>query len=112
VVLETRDAAITPGFGFLRDLFADPLLVRWRLQDGVAVSHELPGVRIPGDPFMGIIGVAPDQRLVATSRQRESDAVDRGDFAPARRRRTAERAWARSVGDGPAVDVEDLAGHH
>jgi formamidase len=73
--------AITPGFGFLRDLFADPMLVRWCLQDGAAVSDQLPGVRIPGDPFLGIIGVAPDQRLLATSRQRESDAVDRGDFA-------------------------------
>lgn len=73
--------SITPGFGFLRDIFRDPLLVRWRLEGGVAVSEDLPGVRIPGDPFLGIVGVAPDELLLLTSRQRESEAVGRGDFA-------------------------------
>lgn len=35
--------AITPGFGFLRDMFPDPFLVRWRLDGGLAVSDDLPG---------------------------------------------------------------------
>lgn len=73
--------AVTPGFGFLRDVFADPFLVRWRLEDGVAVSENLPGVAIPAAPFLGIVGVAPDHALLALSRRREEEAVARGDFA-------------------------------
>ncbi len=51
--------AIVPGLGFLRDLYTTPYLVKWRIADGWATSAELPGVRIPGAPFMGVIGVAP-----------------------------------------------------
>ena len=40
-------------FGFLRDKFTEPGLLRWRLEDGFATSVDLPGVRIPGAPFMG-----------------------------------------------------------
>ena len=54
---------IIPGFGFLRDLFLDPYLVHWNLQDGYAESPDLPGVRVPGAPFMGTIGVAPSRQL-------------------------------------------------
>jgi formamidase len=73
--------AITPGFGFLRDRFDTPMLARWQLHDGWATSADVPGVRIPADPFLGIVGVAPDPELVARSQRRESDAVGRGDFA-------------------------------
>jgi formamidase len=73
--------AITPGFGFLRDRFDTAMLARWQLHDGVATSADVPGVRLPADPFLGIIGVAPDQNLVARSQRREFDAVGRGDFA-------------------------------
>ena len=48
-----------PGFGFLRDEFPDPFMVRWEIADGWATSDDLPGVRIPGSPFMGTIGLAP-----------------------------------------------------
>ena len=40
-----------PGFGFLRDLFPEPHLVRWRLAHGFAESPDLPGIRIPEAPF-------------------------------------------------------------
>ncbi|MGH3659683.1 MAG: acetamidase/formamidase family protein, partial [Micromonosporaceae bacterium] len=40
-----------PGFGFLREEFAEPYLVRWTMADGWATSVDLPGVRIPGAPF-------------------------------------------------------------
>ncbi|MGH3666435.1 MAG: acetamidase/formamidase family protein, partial [Egibacteraceae bacterium] len=53
-----------PGFGFLRDAFPDPFLVRWDLADGWATSDDLPGVRIPGAPFMGTIGLAPSMELL------------------------------------------------
>ncbi|MGH9919312.1 MAG: acetamidase/formamidase family protein [Nitrososphaerales archaeon] len=72
--------AILPGFGFLRDVFPDPFLVRWRLADGVAVSADIPGVAVPAEPFLGIVGVAPDRALLALARRREEEALARGDF--------------------------------
>jgi formamidase len=68
------------GFGFLRDLFPDPFLVKWRLQDGWATSADIPRLRVPAAPFMGTIGVAPDRRLLATAAERESAALARGEF--------------------------------
>ena len=62
-VLPQRHAftGIVPGLGFLRDLYTTPYLVHWRIADGWATSPQLPGVRIPGAPFMGVIGVAPSR---------------------------------------------------
>ena len=67
-----------PGFGFLRDLFTEPFLIRWDLADGVATSDDLPGVRIPGAPFMGVIGTAPSRALLEEIHNRESDLAQRG----------------------------------
>lgn len=69
-----------PGFGFLRDVFPEPFMVRWRMADGWAESDDLPGVRIPGAPFMGTIGLAPDQALLKETTRREQAALDRGGF--------------------------------
>ena len=55
----TAFSAIVPGLGFLRDVFAEPFLVHWRIADGWAASPQIPGVRIPGAPFMGVSAVAP-----------------------------------------------------
>src|SRR5438105_6649882 len=52
-------SAIMPGLGFLRDIMTTPYLVHWQLHDGWATSQQLPKVRIPGAPFMGVSGVAP-----------------------------------------------------
>jgi formamidase len=68
------------GFGFLRDLFPDPFLVKWRLEGGWATSEEMPRVRLPAAPFMGTIGVAPSRELIALAVGRESAAVVRGEF--------------------------------
>src|SRR6267143_4900297 len=52
-----------PGFGFLRDVFTDPAIVRWELGaapiNGIryATSRDLPGVRLPLHGFAGTIGV-------------------------------------------------------
>ena len=67
-----------PGFGFLRDEFTDPYLVRWNISDGFATSDELPGVRIPGAPFMGVIGLAPSHDLLEQINRREAALVERG----------------------------------
>ncbi|MEV0617242.1 acetamidase/formamidase family protein [Nonomuraea sp. NPDC050404] len=69
-----------PGFGFLRDVFPEPFIVRWRLADGWAVSDDLPGVRIPAAPFMGTIGLSPGHASLARIAAREQAALERGGF--------------------------------
>ena len=69
-----------PGFGFLRDQFPDPFKVNWRMADGWATSEDLPGVRIPGSPFMGTIGLSPGHELLAATVAREQALLDRGGF--------------------------------
>ena len=67
-----------PGFGFLRDVFTEPYIVRWTIENGFATSNDLPGVRIPGAPFMGVIGLAPSHELLGQINQREADLAGRG----------------------------------
>jgi formamidase len=67
-----------PGFGFLRDEFPAPFLARWELADGWATSPDLPGVRIPGRPFMGIMGLAPSRDLLAQIAVRERELAASG----------------------------------
>ena len=69
---------IIPGFGFLRDVFLDPYIVHWNIKDGFAESPQLPGVRIPGAPFMGTIGVAPSRLLRQEILLREDELLRRG----------------------------------
>ena len=69
-----------PGFGFLRDEFPEPFKVNWDLADGWATSPDLPGIRIPGAPFMGTIGLAPGHEMLATITAREQALLDRGGF--------------------------------
>jgi formamidase len=69
---------ILPGFGYLRDLFTEPFIVHWEMANGFAVSNDLPGVRIPGAPFMGIMGVAPSHELLARIAAREAELAARG----------------------------------
>jgi formamidase len=70
--------AIVPGLGFLRDVFTTPFLVHWQIRDGWATSPRLPGVRIPGAPFMGVSGVAPSMAQVRAWTARENDLMSRG----------------------------------
>lgn len=67
-----------PGFGFLRDVFTEPYIVPWTIANGFATSPALPGVRIPGAPFMGVIGLAPSHELLAQVNKRETDLAGRG----------------------------------
>ena len=69
---------IVPGFGFLRDFFPTPFLIKWTINDGFAVSADLPDVRIPGAPFLGVMGVAPSRQLLAQSAAREDELLRRG----------------------------------
>jgi formamidase len=73
---ETADfgaSAIIPGFGFLADLYPEPYVMGWHVRDGRARTAELPGVSLPGDPFAGVIGVAPSQELMEAFRRREDE---------------------------------------
>ena len=67
-----------PGFGFLADVFTEPYLVRWQIEQGFAASGDLPGVRVPGAPFMGTIGLTPGHELMRRTRDREQAALDAG----------------------------------
>jgi formamidase len=69
-----------PGFGFLRDEFPEPFKVSWDIAGGWATSRDLPGVRIPGAPFMGTIGLSPGHELLAATNAREQALLDRGGF--------------------------------
>jgi formamidase len=71
---------IVPGFGFLRDVFTDPFIVRWDLTRRGATSPDLPGVNIRFDGFMGTIGVAPGPSQTETFFQREAKLAAAGGF--------------------------------
>jgi formamidase len=69
------------GFGFLRDLFDEPYLVRWQMAAGFAHSADLPGVRISEAAFPGVIGVSPSLDQVERIIAREHATVLRGGVA-------------------------------
>lgn len=69
---------IAPGFGFLREYFPTPFLVKWTIDGTSAVSPDLPGVRIPSAPFMGVMGLAPSRELRARMAAREDELLRRG----------------------------------
>jgi formamidase len=73
--------AIIPGFGFLRDLYTDPFMVHWKIENNVATSEQLPRVRVPGAPFMGVSGLAPSLELLDQWTRRENDAIAAGGMA-------------------------------
>jgi acetamidase/formamidase len=51
--------AIVPGFGLLADEFDLPHVQVWDLRNGHDTALR-PGLRVPVEPFCGVIGVAPD----------------------------------------------------
>jgi formamidase len=71
---------IVPGFGFLRDVFTQPFIVRWDLTRGGATSRDLPGVKVRFEGFMGTIGVAPGPTQVEKFYQRETELATAGGF--------------------------------
>lgn len=72
---------IRPGSGFLRDIFTQPYLAHWQIENGWATSPQIPGVRIPDGSFMGTAGLAPSQEQIVEWTQREADVVARGGSA-------------------------------
>jgi formamidase len=70
--------AVFPGFGLLGDVFSEPYLVTWGLHGGSATSGRLEGIRIPADPFVGVIGVAPSHERLEQFRAREAALAEAG----------------------------------
>lgn len=69
-----------PGFGFLRDEFPEPYLAKWDIDGGWATSEDLPGIRVPGSPFMGVIGLVPSRELMERITAREQELLGRGGY--------------------------------
>src|SRR5215813_14824285 len=65
-----------PGFGFLRDEFPDAFIVRWQIANGYATSDDLPGVRIPGASFPGVIGISPSREHMQRIAAREQRLLE------------------------------------
>ena len=80
----SRTATATPsrsrGSGSCATCSPIRLRSNWDIADGWATSADLPGVRIPGAPFMGIIGLSPGHELLAATAAREQALLDRGGF--------------------------------
>jgi formamidase len=76
----TGFSVIIPGVGFLRQTIPGPFVVHWQIKDGWATSQQIPGVRVPGAPFMGVSGVAPSSEKLKEWTDREQRALDRGDL--------------------------------
>ncbi|MGE5169517.1 MAG: acetamidase/formamidase family protein [Rudaea sp.] len=74
----TAFSCILPGFGFLRDVMTEPFLVHWKIADGYATSPQIPGVHIPGAPFMGVSAVAPSAEKLREWAAREQRLLERG----------------------------------
>jgi len=67
-----------PGFGFLHEEFPGHHITRWDMADGRATSPDLPGVSIPGAPFMGVMGVAPSAAGLEAQNRLEASVAARG----------------------------------
>lgn len=79
-ILEVEILAVEPqAFGFtvaspagiLARHIPEPKLVLWHMAGGFATSADLPGVRIPASPFLGLMGVAPSHSMLAHFRVME-----------------------------------------
>ncbi|MGP3936532.1 acetamidase/formamidase family protein [Nonomuraea sp. KM88] len=75
---------ILPGTpGLLGEIFPDGYRSTWHARGGMAESPEVPGVRIPAQPHVGTIGVAPSFELMRLWHEREQPLyADGRAFAP------------------------------
>jgi len=69
---------VMPGMGLLADRLPGPYLIHWGISDGYATSQDLPGVMVPGRPFLGVVGVAPSPTRLAQILAREGELARSG----------------------------------
>ncbi len=72
---------VVPGFGFLRDIFTNPVMVRWDLDRLEATSPDIPNVKVRFAGFMGTVGVAPGARESEAWARRETALATAGGVA-------------------------------
>jgi formamidase len=75
---EFGTTTVVPGFGFLRDVFPDPYIVRWELNRLEARSKDMPGIAVPMNAFMGTVGVLPDKAELDKWLKRENALAKAG----------------------------------
>jgi formamidase len=66
------------GFGMLPDDEFEATIVHWQISDGYARSPEMPGIAIRGEPFLGVMGVAPSRDRLEIITQREAHLAAKG----------------------------------
>jgi formamidase len=67
--------SVSNGGGFLTDLFPDARKAIWDFHGIYATSRHIPGVRFAGITHPGLIGCAPDHRLLARWNKREAELI-------------------------------------
>lgn len=86
-VLKVRLLDVAPGpwaatllhpIGFVSDVIEGPLRVLWRLDRDVAVSDDLPGVRLPNAAFPGVVTTLPGAEQAAAMKAREDALLQAG----------------------------------
>jgi formamidase len=91
---------ILPNLGLLGDRFPEPFVVEWEIRDGIARSPQIPGVAIAGEPFLGVIGVAPSPPRLAEFAAREQALLDAGALVMPPDSRGAVPAGGRPATEG------------
>ncbi|MDA0798079.1 MAG: acetamidase/formamidase family protein [Chloroflexi bacterium] len=68
---------VRPGRGYLKEGF-ESFLAIWDIENGFATSKQVPGVKIPGGPFMGVAAVSPSHAQFQAWSKREAHLLARG----------------------------------
>jgi formamidase len=69
---------LLPGSGLLKEYFPEPYLTHWEIRGKFASSPQIDRVRIPGQPFMGVLGVAPSHQLLDSITTNERRLAEQG----------------------------------
>ena len=69
---------LLPGSGLLKEHFPEPYLTHWKIHGEFATSPQIDRVRIPGQPFMGVLGVAPSDELLDSITMNEKRLAAQG----------------------------------
>jgi formamidase len=73
-------SGVFAAFSRLSHRFTESVISHWHIDGGVATSAQVPGVRVAGRPFLGIIGVAPSLRRMEAVRVREQTLSEAGSL--------------------------------
>jgi formamidase len=105
--------AVVPGVGPLGHRVSAPFLAHWVLDEGrIARSAEVPGVAIRGEPFLGVVGVAPSIQSLRDISRRELSLSEAGHVVPMATQHGAVPAGGRVAAEGlPTVPPREQGGN-